>query len=36
MYERWGKRGFDIVAALLLVVALAPLLARALSELMPG
>jgi lipopolysaccharide/colanic/teichoic acid biosynthesis glycosyltransferase len=27
MYERWGKRGFDIVAALVLLAALAPLLA---------
>lgn len=27
MYERWGKRAFDIAAALLLLIALAPLLA---------
>jgi len=27
MYERWGKRAFDVVAALALLVALAPLLA---------
>ena len=27
LYERWGKRGFDIAAALLLLLALAPLLA---------
>ena len=27
MYERWGKRAFDVAAALLLLVALAPLLA---------